>query len=298
MAPAMFYLTLFCGVVPAVSDLMRAERDAIVELHLGAAGELHSVGPLGETVNAADLLRNEKNAIEKANNKQNDMCDLDFPLGQPSADHCLQSDTQILDRAQCHEAARENLGDDKQSFLLDSNWFMVHPQGCFMEECGSSMQHKLNTTEHGDTNLSTITGGCYYFNPTGAPPPSPTPAGFSGTPVCERPKFLNATAPNLVEGGCLSGYERIYNEDVCHKVGGCLSDPDASDFRVGIKNYSQHFDFPRGCFIATDGEVYYNPIVTDDGSAIPVHSGAVTGMPLCGVEGKVGNSLSELRKKH
>jgi len=284
-----------------MTDLMRAERDAVVELHLGAHGELRSLdkeAPASEppaSNSGADLVRHQvqviEKQIEKANGKQNDMCDIDFPLGKPNEDECLQSDTQILDRAQCHQAARENLGDDKQSFLLDSNWFDVHPQGCFMEACSVSMQHKLNTTEHPNANLTTITGGCYYFNPTGSPPSPPAGTDLAGTPVCERPKFLNATAPNLVEGGCLAGYERIYNEDVCHKVGGCLSDPDAAEFRVGIKDYAQHFDFPRGCFIATDGYVYYNPIKNADGTDIPVQTDAVvTGMPLCGVEGKVGNS--------
>jgi hypothetical protein len=296
MASAMFYVMLWsCVVVPAVTDLMRAEqREANVGLHLGAHGEVRTLkempqpeatkSPLGEKLDVNDLFKQQAQAKAKAGaRRQNDMCDYDFPLGKENKDECKETDHRIDDREQCHEAARQNFGDDKQHFMLDSNWFDVHPEGCFAAACDAA---KVNATEHPNVNFTGYKGLCYYFNPTGDPPAGP----IAGTPVCERSKFLNATAPNVNVGGCHDGYERIYNEFVCHKVGGCLSDPDAPDFRVGIKNFSQHFDFPRGCFIAEDGEVYYNPIKDPTGVAIPVKADAVVyGMPICAVTGKAGN---------
>jgi hypothetical protein len=325
MASSMFYLTLlFCGVAPAVTELMRAEqRDSNVELHLGAQGEFrtlkkatakkhptadnddykadfdeldketrglkHAKKTFGEKLHVGDLLKMQSQANAKAKAKaiavENDMCDLDFPLGKENKDECKGADKRILDRTQCHESARQNKGDDKQAFLLDSNWFNVHPEGCFAEACDAA---KVNATEHPDANFTGYGGLCYYFNPTGFPPHGT----ITGTPVCERAKFLNATQKDINVGGCHEGYERIYNEFTCHKVGGCLSDPDADEFRVGIKNFSQHFDFPRGCFIADDGEVYYNPIKDPTGAPIPIHADAVVyGMPLCAVKGKAGNEV-------
>jgi hypothetical protein len=307
---SIFSLALY-GVRSSMSDnvhekvpLMRAEhRNANVALHLGAGGEMiqDAVNPevaiskaekasQGEHIMIAGLRKSAKSK-NRARTRNRDMCDEDFVLGEMDTDNCKsgpseeeidKSHERVLDREECREAAVLANATMPEAYMLDETWYEVHPQGCFVYPCMES--RNKSSGDHGQpAGEPTI---CYYYNPIGEPPSG----NITGTPVCSRPFLLNGTKDTMKE--CPDGYTTIaadttgytdYElgltaETECGKAGRCLSDMEADEFQDDVGIASNHEIFPKGCFIADDGEVFYNKELEGYGEPTgPTFSGT----PIC-----------------
>lgn len=175
-----------------------------------------------------------------------DMCDLDFIPGTKSVSSCGKAHKdyqQIMEQEQCIQAAvLANATVVKPRFRISSEWYDMHPRGCFKEECDEAPN-----------------GVCYWFNPIGDEPKGGT-KGIEGSPVCVRPKYLNGTAHARTGTKCANGYASVMNEDTCMKAGVCLGYCEGQEFRKGMFNASRYDEFPLGCFIHEEqGCVFFNP---------------------------------------
>jgi hypothetical protein len=145
----------------------------------------------------------------------------------------------------------------------------VRPKGCFHMKCVPSDQ-----AAHGSAERD-----CFFYN-TAPMDQDLTDPDFAGSPVCERHLFESGVEGE--QSGCPPEYKVIDDDNLCETM--CHVDDYAcnGNFREGLFNYTQHHDFPQGCFTMTEDSqgalphVYWNEI-----------SGAGTdlrGTPLCVVE--------------
>jgi len=284
--------SVLCLVMVAASEpIMRQEKKANVQLHLGSFGEIVSKPMLGDT----------------------DTCDDDYPMALKrrfghrdcNDDH----EHRILQRAMCKEAAEEagTYTDATKFDIVTGNaapndYENHHPMGCFKIPCGEA--------NHTTTDKL---GYCYFYNPIHDEPTSTSNSTTNkdnsdnhyGVPICYRARFLLGKANT--NGGCdaatlpggYSGYQNIVgpaksgssdiDEDQCREAATCLSkckgdDQTAGQFNPSKNNNSKFDEFPKGCFVsAADGCVYYNAPVPNwvgDGNGNPSNP---VGTPLCNV---------------
>jgi len=192
-----------------------------------------------------ELMRKEHLAgVELHSNKDTDMCNDDYPLGNADTNNCSLANAayeNILQEAMCIQAAKDanaTVVHDKFRLVEDqSDWYDKRPKGCFKAECGEDPK-----------------GVCYFYNPVGDVPKHP-----KGEPVCSRPRYLNGTANATTGVKCPADYQSIMHEDACQEAGVCLGYCSGTEFREAVQNASKFEEFPLGCFIhAKLGCVFFN----------------------------------------
>jgi len=196
------------------------------------------------------------------------LCAIQYVLGKVNGTNCSDpSETLLIDPEACHRAG-DSAGVDHNDtfFYIDSTWYDRRPKGCFAYPCDRG-----------------TAGVCYFFNGI-ADWPNVNSGQFAGRPVCMRQKFLNGARNQ--NGGCPTGYHSIADNATCEEFADCRSHCKGAYFDVTAFNYSQHHEFPVGCFLrdcdGCDGCAYFNP--PDDikplrPKGMPVcHTGTVEGL--------------------
>jgi len=234
---------------------------------MGAEGELSEMRP-GSMLEARSETHSQDHDDTYGEDADTDMCNDDFPLGNEGVPKCGDANadySQILQEHLCIEAGRQaNATVAHLKFKLTWEWFEKRPRGCFKYNCAEDPK-----------------GVCYFFNPIGDEPLHPT-----GTPVCSRPRYLNATSVDGTNGvKCPDQYQKIDgptegDEDACQEAATCLGYCEGTEFREAIQNASMYDEFPLGCFIhEQQGCVFYNPPQAA-GTALPK---SPVGVPICNV---------------
>jgi hypothetical protein len=195
----------------------------------------------------------------------------DFPLGEQGTNDCTHPDNEIFidSPTECMFAADQSGAEvlDLSKFEIHNygEWQDRHPKGCFKDAC------------HEAAN-----GICYFYNlKAGGKPTGP----ISGTPICQRPRFLFAEKDtngrcDKVGGSGAGGYEAVMDENLCLMEGPLLGRADAPQVRAGIFNATNHLLHPAGCFLdETTNLTYYNPPV----AGLTVPATGVTGIQVCNV---------------
>lgn len=248
MAMSSITAVLFlCCSVFAVSEerILRREAPQVKEdilVALSAQGELREVNKHGE--GPADEFDTEEQP-----------CNVDFTLGVEGSAGCVEgpgNHTAIKSPAMCIFAANfTGAHSDHTTFMVANRADQEkHPKGCFKHTCAAG-----------------VAGTCYYYNDI---PVEPGP-NVVGTPICRRLLYVNGTKDSAdADGGCPAKYKVIeahnatadqtIDERTCQAAGFCLGNKDAPEFRVGVKNASEHLLHPLGClFDDVLDEVYFNP---------------------------------------
>jgi len=202
--------------------------------------------------------------------KDFDMCNLDYIYGVEHTGECTGAGHDIiLQQAMCKEAAAEHkiTVPSERTFALESDWFHMHPKGCFKGSCSESPE-----------------GVCYFFNGVEPDPDCKAKSTCQGTPVCSRPRFLWGT--DDTNGVCPTGYKVLKDEEECSAAADCLDSCAGGEFVIGVQNMSKIVEYPEGCFRdntlvqgCLKGTFFYNPGNTLMGT--PTHP---KGTPLCVVE--------------
>jgi hypothetical protein len=201
------------------------------------------------------------------------MCNYDYVAGTGSSDNCTDKQHHhILESEMCLEAARKlglpTLG-EFEGFRTESVDFYKRPRGCWKGACNKAG------------------GQCLFFNAVPLWPEAP----IVGTPICRRPRLVNGTANT--DGGnssCPADYSVVTDETFCSEAADCLGLCAGAEFRVGMKNRTEHDFYPQGCFVhAVEGCVYLNPSYPKPDGGVWTPSRPV-GMPICTVTRAAGAS--------
>lgn len=183
-------------------------------------------------------------------------CAIVYVLGEVNSTNCSDPSNEILveDIDQCHRAGDSAGVDHNETFWwITGGYKDIRPKGCSAYPCNR------------DPN-----GVCYFFNTIGDSPQG----AVTGRPVCMRQTFV--TGEENMNGGCPTGYDDIMDNVTCVDYADCRQHCKGPVMDVTLYNYSQHHEFPAGCFLWTayDGCVYFNP--HDD--VTPLRP---KGMPVC-----------------
>lgn len=268
-ALALFTLAAPCGAITPVVRREQPQETAQRQVEFKHSGQLIEMDK-----EKAESEQDMQDLAELGADSEIDYCNYDFPLGKELTNDCASPHhARIYDMEDCKQAAVQANAGINSDFELTSEWFNLHPEGCFQEECGAFQDGKrAGPNGHGI---------CYFFNRAEITPS----AIFKGTPICKRPKLLNGTVNT--NGDCSAagdgGYQEITDEDACREFGTCLGrcigDGSLYQFRININNASLYNDFPKYCFVhPTDQCVYFNE--PREGFTDPTHP---RGMPLCNV---------------
>jgi len=183
---------------------------------------------------------------ETVKQRTTDFCLYDYPVGVDKTSTCIdggKSNELLIDSEDMcmHAASKAGATTVSLKFRLHQDFELFRPKGCFKETCA-----------HGN-------GACYFFNPVAADVSTIVPA--EGTPICYRPRYQNGTEGVAGKCGELhAGYELIDEEQKCRAAAGCLNDPPAHNFIIGMFNGSKHLDYVRGCFFDdVRKQVFWNP---------------------------------------
>jgi hypothetical protein len=175
-----------------------------------------------------------------------DLCDDIFITGDEGAKVCPDRTEPLRvvpDPFICQAAARGNL--TLNNFVLSTEWFDVHPPGCFIED------------------------GKYFYNPTGRD----SNATLAGAPICMTRLFQNGTDHSASCGN--DDYKIITSEATCRYAAGCLSHCEEAEFRVLDPDVQDKR--PPGCFVRSDRCYGFNPKTDPDDLPANIESGT----PVC-----------------
>lgn len=246
-------------------------------------------GSFAATLHETSLVRREGKSIyatsidqslssEPAANEDQDCpgCQMyDYLLGKPNSNECRhpENETLVTDDIMCRYAGvkRNNAHVDAHNIFVintdDPNLVASRPHGCFHMQCHPG----------GDTTKPEQP--CYFINEAEAHLSDATHENFTGTPICKRMMYRDGATG--AQDGCPDEYTVIKNETLCGEV--CGERIEGEDykcnefFRIGSTNFSQHQDYPEGCFHLQEAgffRVYYNSYSTGT---------TVHGTPMCQV---------------
>lgn len=194
----------------------------------------------------------------------------DYLLGKKGQNECRnpENETLVTDDNMCRYAAqRAGAHTDADNIFKVSDFRSqkTRPYGCFHMKCNPA-----GAASAAETN-------CYFVNLGARVLSNDTGTHFRGTPICKRK--LYADGGQNGQGGCPAEYKVIMNETLCNEMCGIDDFKCNEFFRIGVQNYTQHHDFPKGCFHlrhenqnGSMTRVYFNKV--SDGTA-------VSGTPMC-----------------
>lgn len=230
-------------------------------LHLEASQkhyrhQTHQLHDLWDRKNSA------KDVVQNDDLNTSQLCGIEFALGQVNGTNCSDTSSEELigDPSLCEFAGLSAFPNFTHAhFEIPSDYFNLRPKGCFAYPC----------SEHSS-------GVCYFYNGV-AEWPHADDSRFGGRPVCVRQRFLHGINDGT-STTCPHGYFDIEDSATCIEFADCRYHCKGTPFDVSAQNYSQHHEFPEGCFIReSDGCVYYNP--KDD-----LQPERPKGQPICGVK--------------
>lgn len=268
----MLFSFIFAGIacsfygIDATKPMVRRE---VREVHPHEQGAIESfeVGSRGTQTEVSD-----KVYPRPPYDPPEETCNDDFLEGVFDSNNCTDKiyHRKILDQGMCQRAAElANAGIEHNFFEISSDYFNVHPQGCFKWTC---------ETTHDRTSTNTST--CYYYNGNGDEPDDP-----KGYPICYRAEYLNGTTDT--NGECDEGFQNVMDEEMCRDAAECLGYATEQEFRVGEWNWSKHDEYPKGCFIRNDTGAFQFNNVSSLANGEPGHPYIGGGTPICNVTHKV-----------
>jgi len=197
-------------------------------------------------------------------------CD-SYVLGTVSTNDC--ADATLHSRLETVEHCKDAA---KQAGAEAGNTTNGHP---FVLLYDDQQEYPMGCYKSADSNT-------FFFNPALHSPSNPETHG--ATPVCRRNRNVNGTADN--NAGCPASYDRVLDADTCKTIAECSGYCHSKNniFYVGMAVPAEavtdprppwtslYNTMPKGCFLHTDGCLYYNmPQAAEPTGPI--------GIPLCNV---------------
>lgn len=197
----------------------------------------------------AQISRNQEGVKEapqlSGSGRNPGLAEKDYLVGKEKNKTCRfpANETLVNEMSACKYAA-ERTGahlEPDHIFRIESSpnpdWVKLHPHGCFHVKCTPYDQADTSDAAKKD---------CFFYNNGDERMSDPSEPNFTGTPICQRDLYKDGATDG--QDGCPSEYQVIRNETLCNEMCSIKNLHCAELFRIGIDNFTEHWDYPSGCF--------------------------------------------------